>query len=255
MNSSSILYEDNHMLVINKPAGINSQPNASISKELEGKVTDSSMYTHTYQYLQQRDQKKNVFLRLNHRLDKPVSGILVFSKTSKATARINDAFKNHRWIGKYYVAVVCGKLAIDTLIQTPLVPSSSDQSMVMESKLKNNNPRIGSSHFKTLGHFNDCNPRHPSKPLTLVKIQLITGIKHQIRSQLASLGHPIYNDYLYNAPYPIRAGDFPNEMIALHSQELTLSHPVKKEEILRISCPVPDQWKNYFRNCDLSSFT
>lgn len=252
----SIVYEDNHLIIINKPAGTLSQPESSNLSQ------DSSIFGQVYRFLQEREKKTNVFLRLNQRLDKPVSGIMIFSKTSKATERINACLRHRQGIGKFYLAVVCGKLIVDELIESSLFRSLPDVQLNTNTASKYADLReekismkLGMSHFESMQHFTDANRRHPTTPLTLVKIKLITGRKHQIRSQLASLGHPIYNDYLYNAPYPVKSGDFPSHMIALHSHHLILQHPIKKEQetMINLTCEVPEEWKKYFSNCNFTS--
>lgn len=238
------VYEDRHLLIANKPAGTLSQPTT-------GKEKDSSIYGTILQQLKskQPDEKKP-FLRINHRLDKPVSGLMIFSKSSKATQRINNMFHS-RQIQKWYLAIVCGKLVIDEVINSHLSRIDNAPERSEHGQQFNGKPvyQLSSTRFETLEHFVDSNPRHSSKVLTLLRIELLTGRKHQIRSQLAEIGHPIYNDYQYQSPYPLRVDDFPSHMICLHSYRLKFSHPVQTDRIIDLHSPPPIAWTEYFRNC------
>jgi 23S rRNA pseudouridine1911/1915/1917 synthase len=247
-----IIYEDNHFVIVNKPSGMVSQPNSAV---IVGKMQEEvSVYSLVQQELMRKGQKQNQFLRLNNRLDKPVSGLVILSKTSKATSKMNNLIAD-RQLQKIYFGIVCGKLLLNavspvTAIQSQI--SSSEHSSSGSPKWKES-----SSEFEVLQYFKD-----PSSGgnLSLVKINLLTGRKHQIRSQLSSLGHPLYNDHQYDAPYPMgRKHLFPSYAIALHSFSLSFTHPVKKEnsdtnQKISLSCSPPDYWRSSFRDLNWSAF-
>jgi 23S rRNA pseudouridine1911/1915/1917 synthase len=247
-----IIYEDNHFVIVNKPSGIVSQPNSSV---IVGKMQEEeSVYSLVQEELMRKSQKQNQFLRLNNRLDKPVSGLVILSKASKATSKMNNLIAN-RQLQKIYFGIVCGKLLLNavspvTTIQSQI--SSSENSSSSSPKWKES-----ASEFEILQYFKD-----PSSggDLSLVKINLLTGRKHQIRTQLYSLGYPLYNDDQYGAPYPMgRKHPFPSNAIALHSFSLSFTHPVKKEtsdtnEKISLSCSPPDYWRSCFPDLEWSAF-
>jgi 23S rRNA pseudouridine1911/1915/1917 synthase len=238
-----ILYEDNHLLIINKPSGLSSQPNQPVSGFRNSSIiTDGDVLGKMKQFLQKRDSKPNAFLSVNHRLDKPVSGLMILSKTSKATTRINEMLRK-RQIRKCYLAVVCGSFLMNK-------DPSTSKKQVYTSYLSNDDSSVlkeSMTKFSLLKKFPDSNLNHKGATLSLLQVELLSGRKHQIRSQLSSLGYPIYNDYLYNAVFPLKQDDFPSYAIALHSFHLSFPHPVKKEETVDIRCTPPSYWNEFFQ--------
>jgi 23S rRNA pseudouridine1911/1915/1917 synthase len=220
-DSLDILYEDNHCLALNKPAG---WP----TTHFDG--TDETVDRLAKAYLKEKHNKPgNVFLGVVHRLDKPVSGVLLFARTSKAAARLSEQFREGA-IEKAYWAVVENWRSPDT--------------GAFEDWLKKNDalarvevvpPETYESQFARLLYT--VKARHDG--LTWLELRPHTGRKHQLRVQLASRGHPIYGDAKYGSPHPF------GPAIALHARSLTFLHPVSKEPIT-LTAEVPKPWRGRF---------
>ncbi|WP_088548411.1 RluA family pseudouridine synthase [Paenibacillus aquistagni] len=209
-----ILYEDNHILVVEKPVNILSQADST---------QDEDMLSLLKADLKLRYHKPgNVYLGLVHRLDRPVGGAMVFAKTSKAASRLSDTVRKHE-LGKEYAAVVHG------------TPSQKNGTLV-HSLLKNErtntvkavpNGTAGSKlaklDYETIGTH---------EQLSLVRIHLHTGRPHQIRVQMNEIGCPLYGDQKYGAQVN-RAG----QQIALWSIKLSFPHPTTKEWMTFYSAP------------------
>ena len=203
MNNLEILYEDNHIIVVFKPSNILSQADST---------GDMDMLTLIKDYIKETYHKPgNVYLGLVHRLDRPVSGVMVFAKTSKAASRLSEQVRNHD-LTKRYLAVVNGILPeknsefIDYLLKQENGNTVvSDKKSGKESILK----------YKVLEEFNDY---------SLVDVELITGRHHQIRVQFASRHFPLYGDWRY--------GKKDSTSLALCSYQLSFLHPVTKERLV-----------------------
>ena len=207
MSDLSLIYEDNHILVVNKAAGLLVQGD---------KTGDESLVDIAKLYIKNKYQKPgDVFLGLVHRLDRPTSGVIVLARTSKALTRLNKQFKD-RVPKKIYRAVVSG------------TPKSSAR---LEHYLKKN-----SSQNKSF-HYNEITPntkhailhyRHVEslKSYHVLEVELETGRHHQIRTQLAAVGLHIKGDLKYGSK---RTN--PNGSIHLHARSLLFVHPTKKEEM------------------------
>ena len=216
----NILYEDNHILVVNKSTGIPVQKDSS---------NDISLYDIVEEYIKIKYQKKNnVFLGLVHRIDRPVSGCVTFAKTSKSLKRLNEMFKKNL-IKKTYLAIVCG--------------ASMKKSGTLEHWLLEK-PKINKS-FAFLKHVEkskraclDYENIYRFEKYTLLKINLKTGRHHQIRSQLSKIGHPIKGDLKYGSKRSNK-----NKSISLHSRSIELIHPVKKNKLfIKANPPKDDLW-------------
>lgn len=221
-----ILYEDNHLLVVNKKVG----------EIVQGDKTGDETLADKYKaYISARDSKPgNVFLGVPHRIDRPVSGITVFAKTSKALGRLGEMFRSGE-IHKTYWALVCSK---------PPKPSDELDSWIVR------NEKLNKSFISRLG---DKDKNAKLARLTyrqiattdryfLLEVDLLTGRHHQIRCQLSSIGCPIKGDLKYGAP---RSN--PDGGICLHAHEIRFTHPVRKTE-LDIKAPVPSSWKGISDN-------
>lgn len=208
-----VLYEDNHILVVVKPAGMLTQSTEHESYSLENAAKI---------WLKEKYQKPfNVFLGVVHRLDKPVSGIVLFAKTSKALSRLNDMIRSKDTLKVYY-ALVEGK---------PQQESGS-----LEHFLKHN------EHKAFISHRNDPEAKFAklyydeiksNEDTTLVQIILETGRYHQIRCQCAAAGFPIVGDIKYGSRMSLPLGN-----IALHHFRLQFTHPVTKLQ-LTFETPLP----------------
>ncbi len=209
-----ILYEDNHLLVVEKPVNIPSQGDAS---------GDMDLLTLLKEDLRMRYQKKgNVYLGLVHRLDRPVGGVMVFAKTSKGASRLSEQVRS-RTLQKTYLAVVHGQ------------PSPSEgrlEHYLVKDTRRNMVRVVPPTHPKGKKAILDFTSMETRNGFTLVRIGLQTGRSHQIRVQFSSIGHPLYGDQKYGAHV-----NKPGEQIALWSSELSLMHPTRKEGMHFTSLP------------------
>lgn len=210
-----ILYEDNHLLVVNKRCGDLVQPDPNGSSALENEIKE---------FLKVRDSKPgDVFLGVVHRIDRPVSGGVLFAKTSKALSRLNEQLRKGE-IHKVYWAVVESRPEQEqaTLRHYILRDGRNNRSFCYASpKPEAKEARL---QYVTLG----CSDRY-----TLVEVNLLTGRHHQIRAQLSKIGCPIKGDLKYGAKRSNAGGG-----ISLHSRTIEFVHPVRKEAV-RIIAPVP----------------
>lgn len=217
----NILYEDNHIIVVQKIPNIPSQGD---------KTGDTDMLTIIKDYIKEKYNKPgNVYLGLIHRLDRPVGGAMVFAKTSKAAARLSEQVRNKE-LKKEYLVVADGKFKKETghLENYLLKNERKNISKVVEEGTKNS--KLASLDYEVIKYNEEIN-------LSVVKINLHTGRHHQIRVQLSNMGHSIYGDQKYGT-----RGH--GKQIALWAYKLTFNHPITKEE-LRFEC-LPEKnrtWK------------
>lgn len=215
-----IIYEDNHLLALNKSSGTLVQGDETGDKPLVEMAKD---------YIKQKLQKPGaVFLGVVHRLDRPVSGVVVFARTSKALSRMNELFRS-RETKKMYWAVTDHKplQAEGTLVHWLL----KDEKKNKTTSFSRETPEALKSEltFKLLGS---------QSGMFLLEIQPLTGRSHQIRAQLSSMGCPILGDLKYGSQY--LTGD---SSIALHARSLQFVHPVKKEWLqLEAQPPIKPWW-------------
>lgn len=203
-----ILFEDNHLIAVHKQSGQPVQPE-------EGKPT--SVEEQVKHYIKVSKQKPgDVFLGVIHRLDMPVSGIVLFAKTSKALVRMNEAFK-HRDVEKIYTAIVNGIPSPSKAFITHYLVRDDSRRMTKAFDKEVKGSQRAQLEYEVVG-MQGKNAK--------VKITLHTGRKHQIRAQLSKIGFPIMGDVKYNAPKPIQNGG-----IALCATRLAFTHPVTKERI------------------------
>ena len=196
-----ILYEDNHIIVVYKFSGILSQSDST---------KDLDMVSIVKRYLKDRYHKPgNVYLGLVHRLDRPVKGVMVFAKTSKAAARLSKQIRNGQMHKKYY-AVVEGILKEKEGILENKIEKLDNKKVLIDSQ----NGKEAKLKYKVIKEKDN---------LSLVDINLLTGRYHQIRLQFSSRNHPLYGDTLYGSKYK---GD-----LALISYSLSFIHPTTKEKM------------------------
>ena len=195
----NIIYEDNHLLVIEKPINIPVQEDSSKDKDL---------LTMLKEYIKKRDNKPgNVYLGLVHRLDRPVGGIMVFARSSKAASRLCKAFNEHK-ITKKYLAIVKGKVDTSGEYVDYLAKDKDGKAYVCKDGKK----AVLNYELVEYNKENDC---------SLVSVDLKTGRHHQIRIQFASRGHYLLGDQRY--------GVLDNKQISLFSYYLSFTHPVSNE--------------------------
>jgi len=216
LKTPSILYEDNHLLIVNKGVSDIVQ---------EDKTGDESLEEQIKAYIKERDQKPGlVFLGVVHRIDRPVSGVVLFAKTSKALVRMNEMFQT-REIQKIYWAIVKEKPENDEAVLEHFISRNpqKNKAFIHTREVKDSKPARLS--YRLIGK---------SDNYYLLEIELHTGRHHQIRAQLAHIGCPIKGDLKYGFPRSNKNGG-----ISLHSRSIRFIHPVKKEEVY-IVAPVPE---------------
>ena len=212
----TVVYEDNHIVVVNKTS----------SEIVQGdKTGDTPLSEMVKQYLKEKYNKPgNVFIGVTHRLDRPVSGLVVFAKTSKALPRLNEMFRNGE-VKKTYWAIVkeCPKETEGELVHYLVRNEKQTKSYAYDKEVKNSKKAV--LHYKLIGH---------SQNYYLLEVDLKTGRHHQIRCQLAKMGCPIKGDLKYGSP---RSN--PDGSICLHARTVQFVHPVSKE-MIRLTAPVPE---------------
>ncbi|MHA6251483.1 RluA family pseudouridine synthase [Oceanobacillus sp. CAU 1775] len=210
----TVLYEDNHLIFIEKPVNIPVQEDESQDLDLLNMVKAD---------IKERFNKPgNVYVGLVHRLDRPVGGVMVFAKTSKAASRLSDVIRRNK-MEKKYLAIVRGKptKTIDRL--EDYLVKDKQKNMVRITGPNQKDAKKAILEYEVLGTKDD---------LSLVSINLITGRPHQIRVQFASRGFPLYGDQRYGVKV-----NKPGQQIALWSETIVIEHPTKKEEIRVHSAP------------------
>lgn len=218
-----VLYEDNHIIIINKSSG----------EIVQGdKTGDESLCDTLKVYLKEKYNKPgNVFIGLPHRLDRPVSGIVIFAKTSKALERLNNMFRTGE-VKKIYWAITKNK---------PIVAEGELSHWILRNEKMNKSfaykkEVAGSKHallnYRTIAL---------SQNYTLLEVELKTGRHHQIRCQLSAMGCPIKGDLKYGAK---RSN--PDGSISLHARYIEFIHPVSKQ-VIKITAPVPNDrlWQSF----------
>ena len=211
----TVIYEDNHIIVINKTA----------SEIVQGDKTGDTPLSETVkQYIKEKYAKPgNVFIGVTHRLDRPVSGLVILAKTSKALSRLNEMFKNSE-VKKTYWAIVkeIPKEPEGELVHFLVRNEKQNKSYAYEKEVPSSKKAI--LYYRLIGR---------SQNYYLLEVDLKTGRHHQIRCQLAKMGCPIKGDLKYGFP---RSN--PDGSICLHARRVRFIHPVSKE-VIELDAPVP----------------
>jgi 23S rRNA pseudouridine1911/1915/1917 synthase len=226
MSAIEVLYEDNHLIAVNKKVSDLAQGDATGDDPLSAKVAG---------YLKEKYNKPgNVFVGTAHRLDRPVSGVMLFARTSKALSRLNQMFKDKEELSKTYWAIVQNAPAQPQSLLTNYLRKDSKKNKSFICKADDAGGKEACLQYKLLGQ---------SENYFLLEVKLLTGRHHQIRAQLAHIGCPIKGDLKYGAP---RSN--PDGGISLHARCLQFTHPVTKLPV-EIVAPVPnDNLWHYFEN-------
>lgn len=230
---TEILYEDNHIIAVYKPSGVLTQGDKS---------GERSLMDYTKEYLKEKYEKPgNVFLGLVHRLDKPVSGIVLFAKTSKGASRLSEQFRNHT-IKKTYYGIVLGKPKNEKGELKEKVnkisffaqgfSQKSDEELLKEIKkaTKTRTAELSWKVIKSNGKY------------TLLRIMPKTGRFHQIRVQMTNMGHPILGDYKYFKP----AGWHDKNSIALCAGAISFRSATNEKQI-DLEIPIPSEWESFLK--------
>ncbi|MCR6504992.1 MULTISPECIES: RluA family pseudouridine synthase [Bacteroides] len=211
----TVVYEDNHIIIVNKTA----------SEIVQGDKTGDTPLSETVkQYLKEKYSKPgNVFIGVTHRLDRPVSGLVVFAKTGKALSRLNEMFKNSE-VKKTYWAVVKNlpREEEGELVNYLVRNEKQNKSYAYDKEVPGSKKAI--LRYRIIGR---------SQNYYLLEVDLKTGRHHQIRCQLAKMGSPIKGDLKYGSP---RSN--PDGSICLHARSIRFVHPVSKE-LIEVEAPVP----------------
>lgn len=209
----NIIYEDNHLLVVEKPSNVPVQEDSS---------KDIDMLTILKEYRKVNENKKGeAFMGLVHRLDRPVSGIMVFAKTSKAASRLSDQIRQNTF-HKTYLAVIEGTLPPKGKFEDYLIKNEKENKSYVTTKEKG---KYSCLEYQVLSIKDN---------LSLVEINLITGRPHQIRLQFSSRKHPLIGDSKY--------GNNPSNIdIALFAKSITFNHPTTKEK-LTFTLNIPNKY-------------
>ncbi|MEG0855547.1 MAG: RluA family pseudouridine synthase [Terrisporobacter sp.] len=213
-----VIYEDNHLLVVEKPVNVLSQ---------EDNTNDDDMVNLLKKYLKEKYNKPgNVFVGLVHRLDRPVGGCMVFAKTSKAAARLSEQVRSKSF-KKTYRAVIHGNM-------------NKKEDSLLDYLYKNKKTNMVSVVSKNTKEAKDAKLSYETldsqKGLSLVEIDLQTGRSHQIRVQFSSRKHPLFGDQRYGQDFN-KVG----QQIALWSYKIEIDHPTTKEK-MEFVCDVPNEY-------------
>jgi len=222
-SSLKVLYEDNHLLIVNKPAGVLSQGD---------KTRDPDILDIAKQYIKVKYEKPGaVFLGLAHRLDRPVSGAIILCRTSKSLTRMTELFKN-RSIKKVYHAIALQRPEVHSERIISYIKKDTKRNRAIIDKKSFADAKKAILSYKQIGDAGG---------LSLLEVELETGRPHQIRAQLKYRKLPILGDLKYHPQNPLE-----DKSIGLHCYSMEFIHPVKKEPV-RVTAAYPDKpwWKTF----------
>lgn len=213
-----VIYEDNHLLVVEKPVNILSQGDDTNDKDMVNLLKD---------YIKKKYNKPgNVYIGLIHRLDRPVGGVMVFAKTSKAASRLSEQVRN-KTFNKTYLAIIHGNMKSGEDTLKDFLYKNKKTNMVTVVKKNHKDAKEAELDYKILNF---------KENLSLVQVNLKTGRSHQIRVQFSSRKHPLYGDQRYGKEIN-KVG----QQIALWSNKIELYHPTTKEK-MEFTCHTPDKY-------------
>ena len=220
-----IVYEDEDIIVVNKPSGLVVHPG---SGNYDNTLVNGLMhYTNTLSDINGEERPGIV-----HRIDKDTSGLLLIAKNNKSHAILTEYFKNHQNIKREYIALICGKFPHESAtIDAPIGRDPKDRKKMTVTA---DNSKNAITHLKVLKKYQDY---------TLVSLVLETGRTHQIRVHMNYIGYPIYNDPVYNTKKCTEFGQF------LHSYKMDFIHPITKKE-MNFEAPIPEEFQNFIDALD-----
>ena len=220
----AVLFEDPHLLIVNKPAPLLTQaPPGVPSLEEAVKAYIKAKYA----------KPAGVYLGVPHRLDRPVSGVVCFARNTKAAQRVHAQFQEHL-VRKVYWAAVAGDVSPESGTWEDWMRKVPDEPRAEQAAEGEPGAKLASLTFRVVQKLGGG---------TLVELSPRTGRMHQLRAQSAWRGHPVFGDELYGSGRAFGpAGELPRDrVIALHARSLTLTHPFTKQE-LTVVAPLPDTW-------------
>lgn len=224
LNPNRILFEDHHLIAVNKPAPLLTQAPEGIPN-LESSVKA---------YIKSTCAKRaGVYLGVPHRLDRPVSGVIVFARNTKAAQRVHAQFEAHL-VRKVYWACVDGDVTPETGAWEDWLKKIPDEARVERSSRGEPGAKRATLDYRVLQRLEGG---------TLLELSPQTGRMHQLRVQTAWRGHPIWGDSLYGSTrdFGPTTDDSRERLIALHARQLTIQHPFTKKELVLVA-PVPEYW-------------
>ena len=228
MEKLKVLFEDNHIIVVEKPVNIPSQGD---------KTGDIDMLEIIKNYIKEKYNKPgNVYLGLIHRLDRPVGGVMVFARTSKAAGRLSEQVRNKTFV-KEYLTIVNGRMDQKEGVLEDYLQKNERTNMSKVVDSDKNNAKHACLEYKEIKYDKDLD-------LSVLEIKLNTGRHHQIRVQLSSRNHSIYGDQKYS-------GRGHGKQICLWAYKLTIEHPITKERMTFKSIPEKvGSWK-FLEDCKI----
>lgn len=220
-----IVYEDEDIIVVNKPSGLVVHPG---SGNYDNTLVNGLMhYTNSLSDINGEERPGIV-----HRIDKDTSGLLLIAKNNKSHAILTEYFKNHENIKREYIALICGNFPHDSAtIDAPIGRDPKDRKKMTVTA---DNSKEAVTHLKVLKKY---------KEYTLVSLILETGRTHQIRVHMNYIGYPVYNDPVYNTKKCTEFGQF------LHSHKMDFIHPITKKE-MHFEAPVPEEFQHFIDSLD-----
>ncbi|MDC7244723.1 MAG: RluA family pseudouridine synthase [Sphaerochaetaceae bacterium] len=219
-----ILFEDNHLIIVNK------EPKELVQKDI---TEDITLADKVKDYLRKRYNKPgNVFLGIPHRIDRPTSGIVVYTKTEKALVRMNALFRDEKLVKKWYWAVVDRLPQFDNPLIVHYITRDTKRNKSYATAEPRKNSKEARMNLSVIG---------ASKSYYLLEIELLTGRHHQIRAQLSAMNSHIKGDIKYGAARTNKDGK-----IHLHARKIEFVHPIRKEKVSIIAPPPKDAIWDYF---------
>ena len=216
----NIVYEDDDLMIINKPSGLVVHPGAG--------NYDNTLVNGLLNYTNNLSSVDDVRPGIVHRLDKDTSGLMVVAKNNKCHELLSEMFKNHE-VKRTYYALVCGVVPYNKgTVDVPLKKDETKFDRICASE----DGKKAITHFTVLKRYNDY---------TLLSLNLETGRTHQIRVHMTYMGYPVYNDPVYNNRKATEFGQF------LHSKEIDFIHPISGER-LHFECELPKEFKDFIDN-------